>query len=136
METLQDKRVRLQPECKKRLQDRIDMWSYAAKVKGFLSAAPGVASKPLYLPFSVWPAGGASRGLLRPGRAGDDLPIQELHPAGDHAQRVRALPGRADLRPPHQAGDERTEGPVEAPRGGTAQMTRIPPSFLPPLVTS
>lgn len=32
MEALQDKRVRLQPECKKRLQDRIDMWSYAAKV--------------------------------------------------------------------------------------------------------
>lgn len=34
MEALQDKRVRLQPECKKRLQDRIDMWSYAAKVHG------------------------------------------------------------------------------------------------------
>lgn len=33
MEALQDKRIRLQPECKKRLQDRIDMWSYAAKVK-------------------------------------------------------------------------------------------------------
>uniref|UniRef100_A0A3Q2UWU1 Golgi apparatus protein 1 n=1 Tax=Haplochromis burtoni TaxID=8153 RepID=A0A3Q2UWU1_HAPBU len=32
MEALQDKRIRLQPECKKRLQDRIDMWSYAAKV--------------------------------------------------------------------------------------------------------
>nr|XP_020449039.1 Golgi apparatus protein 1-like [Monopterus albus] len=32
MEALQDKRVRLQPECKKRLQDRIEMWSYAAKV--------------------------------------------------------------------------------------------------------
>lgn len=32
MEALQDKRVRLQPECKKRLQDRIDMWSFAAKV--------------------------------------------------------------------------------------------------------
>lgn len=32
MDALQDKRVRLQPECKKRLQDRIDMWSYAAKV--------------------------------------------------------------------------------------------------------
>ncbi|KAI5616309.1 Golgi apparatus protein 1, partial [Silurus asotus] len=32
IEALQDKRVRLQPECKKRLQDRIDMWSYAAKV--------------------------------------------------------------------------------------------------------
>ena len=35
MEALQDKRVRLQPECKKRLQDRIDMWSYAAKVIRF-----------------------------------------------------------------------------------------------------
>ncbi|XP_051800981.1 Golgi apparatus protein 1-like isoform X2 [Acanthochromis polyacanthus] len=34
MEALQDKRVRLQPECKKRLQDRIDMWSYAAKLTG------------------------------------------------------------------------------------------------------
>lgn len=31
LEALQDKRVRLQPECKKRLQDRIDMWGYAAK---------------------------------------------------------------------------------------------------------
>lgn len=35
MEALQDKRIRLQPECKKRLQDRIDMWSYAAKVNIF-----------------------------------------------------------------------------------------------------
>ena len=33
MESLQDKRVRLQPECKNRLQDRMDMWSYAAKVR-------------------------------------------------------------------------------------------------------
>uniref|UniRef100_A0A3P9JN31 Golgi apparatus protein 1 n=1 Tax=Oryzias latipes TaxID=8090 RepID=A0A3P9JN31_ORYLA len=32
MEALQDRRVRLQPECKKRLQDRIEMWSFAAKV--------------------------------------------------------------------------------------------------------
>lgn len=32
MEALQDKQVRLQPECKRRLQDRIDMWGYAAKV--------------------------------------------------------------------------------------------------------
>ncbi|KAK0142572.1 Golgi apparatus protein 1 [Merluccius polli] len=32
LESLQDKRVRLQPECKRRLQDRIDMWNYAAKV--------------------------------------------------------------------------------------------------------
>ncbi|XP_037538996.1 Golgi apparatus protein 1 [Nematolebias whitei] len=37
MEALQDKRVRLQPECKKRLQDRIDMWSYAAKVQSYVS---------------------------------------------------------------------------------------------------
>lgn len=36
MEALQDKRVRLQPECKKRLQDRIDMWGYAAKVGPWL----------------------------------------------------------------------------------------------------
>lgn len=40
MEALQDKRVRLQPECKKRLQDRIDMWSYAAKVNGRLVMTP------------------------------------------------------------------------------------------------
>lgn len=33
MEALEDKRVRLQPECKKRLNDRIEMWSYAAKVR-------------------------------------------------------------------------------------------------------
>uniref|UniRef100_A0A8C6P216 Golgi apparatus protein 1 n=1 Tax=Nothobranchius furzeri TaxID=105023 RepID=A0A8C6P216_NOTFU len=49
MEALQDKRVRLQPECKKRLQDRIDMWSYAAKVapaEGFLDLASQVMTSP------------------------------------------------------------------------------------------
>uniref|UniRef100_A0AAR2K8D6 Golgi apparatus protein 1 n=1 Tax=Pygocentrus nattereri TaxID=42514 RepID=A0AAR2K8D6_PYGNA len=49
MEALQDKRVRLQPECKKRLQDRIDMWSYAAKVapaEGFSDLASQVLSSP------------------------------------------------------------------------------------------
>ncbi|TSL75299.1 Golgi apparatus protein 1 [Bagarius yarrelli] len=40
MEALQDKRVRLQPECKKRLQDRIDMWSYAAKCSSCQIVAP------------------------------------------------------------------------------------------------
>eukprot|EP00064_Thunnus_orientalis_P021196 superscaffoldBa00006285_g21353 len=49
MEALQDKRVRLQPECKKRLQDRIDMWSYAAKVapaEGFSDLAVQVMMSP------------------------------------------------------------------------------------------
>ncbi|XP_063053425.1 Golgi apparatus protein 1 [Engraulis encrasicolus] len=49
MEALQDKRVRLQPECKKRLQDRIDMWSYAAKAapaEGFSELAGEVLSSP------------------------------------------------------------------------------------------
>ncbi|TRY85806.1 hypothetical protein DNTS_011855 [Danionella cerebrum] len=49
MEALQDKRVRLQPECKKRLQDRIDMWSYAAKVapaEGFSDLAGQLLSSP------------------------------------------------------------------------------------------
>uniref|UniRef100_I3K5Q2 Golgi apparatus protein 1 n=1 Tax=Oreochromis niloticus TaxID=8128 RepID=I3K5Q2_ORENI len=49
MEALQDKRVRLQPECKKRLQDRIDMWSYAAKVapaEGFSDLAVQVMTSP------------------------------------------------------------------------------------------
>ncbi|XP_030280961.1 Golgi apparatus protein 1 isoform X3 [Sparus aurata] len=49
MEALQDKRVRLQPECKKRLQDRIDMWSYAAKVApadGFSDLAMQVMTSP------------------------------------------------------------------------------------------
>ncbi|MED6267531.1 glycogenin glucosyltransferase glg1 [Characodon lateralis] len=49
MEALQDKRVRLQPECKKRLQDRIDMWSYAAKVapaEGFSDLAMQVMASP------------------------------------------------------------------------------------------
>ncbi|XP_065147379.1 Golgi apparatus protein 1 isoform X1 [Paramisgurnus dabryanus] len=49
MEALQDKRVRLQPECKKRLQDRIDMWSYAAKVApadGFSDLAGQVLTSP------------------------------------------------------------------------------------------
>ncbi|XP_077373958.1 Golgi apparatus protein 1-like isoform X1 [Festucalex cinctus] len=49
MEALQDKRVRLQPECKKRLQDRIDMWSYAAKVapaEGFSDLAAQVLMSP------------------------------------------------------------------------------------------
>ncbi|XP_034733978.1 Golgi apparatus protein 1-like [Etheostoma cragini] len=49
MEALQDKRVRLQPECKKRLQDRIDMWSYAAKMapaEGFSDLAVQVMTSP------------------------------------------------------------------------------------------
>ncbi|KAJ8343375.1 hypothetical protein SKAU_G00307040 [Synaphobranchus kaupii] len=49
MEALADKRVRLQPECKKRLQDRIDMWSYAAKVApadGFSDLAMQVMASP------------------------------------------------------------------------------------------
>ncbi|KAF4091873.1 hypothetical protein AMELA_G00041450 [Ameiurus melas] len=49
MEALQDKRVRLQPECKKRLQDRIDMWGYAAKVapaEGFADLAFQVMMSP------------------------------------------------------------------------------------------
>ncbi|KAF1393199.1 hypothetical protein PFLUV_G00036030 [Perca fluviatilis] len=49
IEALQDKRVRLQPECKKRLQDRIDMWSYAAKVapaEGFSDLAAQVMTSP------------------------------------------------------------------------------------------
>lgn len=62
---------------------------------------------------SLCPAGGASGGLLRPGRAGDDITFQELHPAHDCPERVRPLPGGAAVRSDHQAGDERTEGPVE-----------------------
>ncbi|KAM9480784.1 Golgi apparatus protein 1b isoform 2-T2 [Clarias gariepinus] len=49
MEALQDKRVRLQPECKKRLQDRIEMWGYAAKVapaEGFADLAFQVLTSP------------------------------------------------------------------------------------------
>ncbi|XP_075694379.1 Golgi apparatus protein 1 [Rhinoderma darwinii] len=49
IEALQDKMVRLQPECKKRLQDRLDMWSYAAKVApadGFSDLAMQVMSSP------------------------------------------------------------------------------------------
>ncbi|MBN3316642.1 GSLG1 protein, partial [Atractosteus spatula] len=49
MEALNDKRVRLQPECKKRLQDRIEMWSYAAKVapaEGFSDLAMQVMISP------------------------------------------------------------------------------------------
>ncbi|XP_033896802.1 Golgi apparatus protein 1-like [Acipenser ruthenus] len=49
MEALEDKRVRLQPECKKRLQDRIEMWSYAAKVapaEGFSDLAMQVMVSP------------------------------------------------------------------------------------------
>ncbi|XP_060924891.1 Golgi apparatus protein 1-like isoform X1 [Limanda limanda] len=49
LEALQDKRIRLQPECKKRLQDRIDMWSYAAKVapaEGFSDLALQVMTSP------------------------------------------------------------------------------------------
>ncbi|KAL2762147.1 Golgi apparatus protein 1 isoform 3 precursor [Daubentonia madagascariensis] len=49
MEALEDKRVRLQPECKKRLNDRIEMWSYAAKVApadGFSDLAMQVMTSP------------------------------------------------------------------------------------------
>lgn len=62
---------------------------------------------------SIRPAGGTGRGLLGPGRAGDDVALQELHPADDGTECVRPLPGGAAVRPHHQAGDERTEGPVE-----------------------
>lgn len=62
---------------------------------------------------SIRPAGGTGRGLLGPGRAGDDVALQELHPANDGAECVCSLPGGAAVRPHHQAGDERTEGPVE-----------------------
>ncbi|KAL7978740.1 hypothetical protein Chor_013229 [Crotalus horridus] len=49
MEALEDKRVRLQPECKKRLNDRIEMWSFAAKVapaEGFSDLAMQVVTSP------------------------------------------------------------------------------------------
>lgn len=69
------------------------------------------------------PAGGASRGLLRPGHAGDDVTLQELHPAHDRTERVRPLPGGAAVRSDHQAGDERTEGPVEGERSDPSKKT-------------
>ncbi|XP_069511249.1 Golgi apparatus protein 1 isoform X2 [Ambystoma mexicanum] len=49
MEALEDKRVRLQPECKKRLNDRLEMWSFAAKVApadGFADLAVQVMTSP------------------------------------------------------------------------------------------
>ncbi|KAJ4935292.1 hypothetical protein JOQ06_016828 [Pogonophryne albipinna] len=49
MEALQDKRVRLQPECKKNSRNRIDMWSSAAKVapaEGFSDLAMQVMTSP------------------------------------------------------------------------------------------
>ncbi|XP_012690177.2 Golgi apparatus protein 1b isoform X2 [Clupea harengus] len=49
LEALEDKRVRLQPECKKRLQDRIDMWTFAARVapaEGFSDLARQVLLSP------------------------------------------------------------------------------------------
>ncbi|XP_030621144.1 Golgi apparatus protein 1 [Chanos chanos] len=49
MEALQDKRVRLQPECKKRLQERIEMWSFAARVapaEGFADLRDQVWNSP------------------------------------------------------------------------------------------
>ncbi|XP_055756037.1 Golgi apparatus protein 1-like isoform X2 [Salvelinus fontinalis] len=64
--SLQDKRVRLQPECKKRLQDRMDMWSYAAKVapaEGFSDLAVQVMTSPSNNSLSP-PPGGASKGFL------------------------------------------------------------------------
>jgi hypothetical protein len=49
MEALEDKRVRLQPECKKRLNDRIEMWSYAAKVKTKRVSDMAASSASFYL---------------------------------------------------------------------------------------
>uniref|UniRef100_A0A4W3HCX1 Golgi apparatus protein 1 n=1 Tax=Callorhinchus milii TaxID=7868 RepID=A0A4W3HCX1_CALMI len=49
LEALDDKTVRLQPECKRRLQDRLEMWSYAAKVapaEGFADLAYQVMTSP------------------------------------------------------------------------------------------
>lgn len=73
------------------------------------------------------PAGGAGGGLLGPGRAGDDVALQELHPADDRAERVRALPGGAAVRSHHQASDERTEGPVEDERRDSSHLALTPP---------
>ncbi|XP_072403853.1 Golgi apparatus protein 1 isoform X1 [Chiloscyllium punctatum] len=49
LEALEDKTVRLQPDCKKRLQDRLEMWSYAARVapaEGFADLAYQVMASP------------------------------------------------------------------------------------------
>ncbi|XP_059848581.1 Golgi apparatus protein 1 isoform X1 [Hypanus sabinus] len=49
LDALEDKTVRLQPDCKKRLQDRQEMWSYAAKVapaEGFVDLAHQVMTSP------------------------------------------------------------------------------------------
>ncbi|GCB74538.1 Golgi apparatus protein 1-like isoform X2 [Scyliorhinus torazame] len=49
LEALEDKTIRLQPDCKKRLQDRLEMWSYAAKVapaEGFSDLAYQVMTSP------------------------------------------------------------------------------------------
>lgn len=62
---------------------------------------------------SLCAIGGTSRRLLRPGRAGDDITLQELHPVHDRTECVRPVPGGAAVRSNHQASDERTEGPIE-----------------------
>lgn len=81
------------------------------------------------------PAGGASRRLLGPRRAGDNLAIQKLHPAHDRTERVWLLPGRAAVWSHHQASDERTEEPIEDDHLDTLarDSSHLPP---PPAVTS
>lgn len=49
----------------------------------------------------IQPIGGASRGLLRPSSAGDDVTIQKLHPADDCSECVHPLPGGAAVRSFH-----------------------------------
>lgn len=86
METLQDKRVRLQPECKKRLQDRIDMWSYAAKV----TPAPLTAAG-LYPPaaYSRWSPSGPQ---VAPAEGFSDLAVQVMtSPSKNYILLVMAL---------------------------------------------
>lgn len=61
--------------------------------------------------------GGPGRRLLRPGHAGDDLTLQDLHPGYDWPERVHSLPVWPDVWPHHQAINAGAEGQVE--RGAT-----------------
>ncbi|TRY58337.1 hypothetical protein DNTS_031780 [Danionella cerebrum] len=100
MEALQDKQVRLQPECKRRLQDRIDMWSYAAKSQMVdLCILYMLRDVTCFTGSFSWGNGGASRRFLRPRRTGHDVTIKELHPVGDSSVCVCALLGGPCVRP-------------------------------------
>lgn len=92
----------------------------------------------LFFILLVSPPGGASWGILRPGRTGDDITVQELHPHCDWYGCGPALPGWDVLWQIHKTSDSGAEGQVSpAHPGGVRKSSQEnpPPPLRNPLHT-